>query len=188
MTKLNAITDIVLVVACIWGLLHAPIVPNAFPAFACGFGSIALAAALGAMWFNGVQEVRKYHLLMIHISSSLGIIGIALGHTMFALGVSQQASMIVLATLTLFLLYVYYEKPDINLTWLPIVTIFALAAFCFVNSRWKTLLGVVSMIGAVKAKERHVKVWKFDEIDVFHLILSLGMFFLTPEAIQTGWW
>lgn len=187
MTKLNGITDIVLAASCLFSLFQVSIRSSAWPAFFAGFGSIAIAAGLGAAYFSGIQEVRKYHLLMIHVSSSLGIVGIGLGHTQTYFGLSREASMTVLATVLMFLLYVYYQKTDVNLSWVPIVTVFALTAFCFQNARWKTLFGVVGMIAAAKCKEKHVKVWKFDEIDVFHLILSVGVFFLAPD-VSNSWW
>jgi hypothetical protein len=185
MNKLNAISDGILVLSCVYSLLGISPISSAYFCFLAGYGSILLAALLGTIYFLGRRfsnEARPMHLLFIHVSTSLGIFGIALGHMLPYFGLTREQSMFIVIGAFLLLVSLYYNPGMIpmNMTYIPLFSIFALATYGFHNKMWYTVGGVVTMIITVKLKEKHFSIGRLDEIDMFHIGLSIAMVLLRP--------
>jgi hypothetical protein len=175
----NSLTDMVLSFTSLYCISNV----NFKLQFIIGFGSIAIAAFFGVLYFGGIEKARPLHLLFIHVSTVMGLLGVTLG----IVSNSNSDFQILLIFLILLILQ-YFEYLKLNLIdsvlkIIPILCLVALGYFGIMIAPHHVGKNIFQGIGfIIGGRICTIQKYKFtilDEIDLFHLLLSISLYYFS---------
>eukprot|EP01091_Cochliopodium_minus_P006701 TRINITY_DN16701_c0_g1_i1.p1 TRINITY_DN16701_c0_g1~~TRINITY_DN16701_c0_g1_i1.p1 ORF type:complete len:184 (-),score=13.21 TRINITY_DN16701_c0_g1_i1:156-707(-) len=170
--KSNAITDIILTISCILPILNIPVRENFYISYAFGFISISLASFFGVLYFSGLQQVKASHQLFIQISTTMGVGGISFGKIMsiYYPSISSESTFFIMVLL---IFSTFITGKNLTIAYLSILGI---AWYCIVRRDLLTFIALIIFLTSVLLKEKKVGLLNLDDVDLFHLILSLSIY------------
>lgn len=172
MTKLNGFTDVILTLASLYPLIVTNSTQPYYLPFFFGFGSIAAAAFCGTLYFFGVSRVRPLHLIFIQLSTSLGLLGIAMGYAIvFNPYTFSPPKVILLIILSIPLTFIIGKS--LIITYCSVIILLAISAF---RRDFLALFGLVTFVLSAVLRDKHFKINPLDEIDIFHIGLSFALY------------